>query len=135
MLRYLIILAILCTPGMTMADDAPAKAPASAPVSAPDRAVNTHIPFYDPADKLKSCVQLDDEISILDFKARVTEPGFLDNKWNKLAGMVALVYPKAYLVWIYTEAKRFGIEDRIAALNSRINVLRRVKAKKRCFEY
>jgi len=88
-----------------------------------------------PEDYEKGCIQLDQEITELVYSTYIGKPGFNDDQGNALAAAIASFhYSTAFLYWIYNEAEKYGIQERIENIEHRIDVLRLVKAQKRCFE-
>jgi hypothetical protein len=132
-----VLLLVALLPALAVAGQEVPPAPMKPQV--PDRSVNTRQPFFDPADRLKSCMALDDEISLLVTKARYAEKAdFYNDPNNAVSAVIGIsglgLGEAALLYWIYAEAERYGIQDRVEAIHRRVDALRRVKAKKRCYE-
>lgn len=99
-----------------------------------------------PDDYQKSCLVLDDEITMLLPLTYRYVPGFYDDPknafaiWSGTLGLLTLTSKEFYDVplWYgylgFSGYKRYAEEERIFKTNLRIEALRRVKARKRCFE-
>jgi len=95
-------------------------------------------------DAEKSCVALDDEIVALIPLTHRTVPDFYNDPVNAAAvflgttGLIIDVTVRDVPIWYsflgYTGYQKLKQEDRVRRANLRISSLRRVKAKKRCFE-
>lgn len=99
-----------------------------------------------PDDYQKSCVVLDDEVTMLIPLTYRYVPGFYDDPYNAFSiwmgttGALAVTaievldVPLWYGYLGFSGYKRYAEEERIYKANMRIEALRRVKARKRCFE-
>lgn len=99
-----------------------------------------------PDDYQKSCVVLDDEVTMLLPLTYRYVPGFYDDPYNAFSiwmGTVGVLtvtdvevldVPLWYGFLGISGYKRHAEEKRIHKANMRIEALRRVKARKRCFE-
>jgi hypothetical protein len=99
-----------------------------------------------PDDYQKSCVVLDDEVTMLIPLTYRYVPGFYDDPYNAFAiwmgtiGVLSVTdvevldVPLWYGYLGFSGYKRHAEEERIHKANMRIEALRRVKARKRCFE-
>jgi len=99
-----------------------------------------------PDDYQKSCMVLDDEVTMLVPLTYRYVPGFYDDPYNAFAiwmgtfgtlsvtDVEILDVPLWYGYLGFSGYKRHAEEERIHKANLRIDALRRVKARKRCFE-
>ncbi len=87
------------------------------------------------ADQEKSCVRLDREIAALLPLTYSYQPGFYDDPRTGAAIWVGTLYfPPAYALAAYSQVESYREGARIRDVRQRIEVLRGIKARKRCFE-
>ena len=119
-------------------------------LSLPDLYPKPQTPTPQATDTVKTCVALDDEIVGLTPLTYRTVPDFYDDPkvaaaiWLGTTNNVLLTLlpeeiplteiPLAYAYLAYPAYKGYKEEERIRRVNLRIESLRRLKAKKRCFE-
>lgn len=93
------------------------------------------VPTVASRDFGKSCEQLDFEISALVPATHTRLPGFFDNPSNAVAGVVGIgVAAEALGYWVFTEAEKYGEQEKIRGAQQRVAELRLAKAWNRCFE-
>lgn len=92
-------------------------------------------PAFEAADEQKSCVQLDDEIVALVARTYAYKPSFYDDPSNAAAFALGISVNEWFWAWwAVNEGQRYFVSREVDAVEQRIAALRRVKAKKRCFE-
>lgn len=105
-----------------------------------------HLPYDN--DGLKSCLELDDEINAILPATYRYIPGFYEDSYNAgsiwlgttdaSSGVILSGFIREVPIWYYylgySAYKRHTEEQRIRDSGNRIEVLRRVKARKRCYE-
>ncbi|MEN8179003.1 MAG: hypothetical protein ABFS39_10315 [Pseudomonadota bacterium] len=91
-------------------------------------------PVYQAGDRELTCAQLETELSALEPLTYSYKPGFYNDPAHGAAIWGGVLAPPAWGYFAYSGAAEYYDEKRINDARQRIEVLRRLKAYRRCYE-
>jgi hypothetical protein len=121
--RYTLTLLMLLASIPAMSDDQPRAYPR--PVE----------PLYEEGDKQLDCRQLDEQLSQLESRSYSAKPGFYEDPYTGASIWIGSLWVPGALSYLgYSAVAEYHENDRLHHTQSRIEALRRMKAKLRCHE-
>lgn len=106
------------------------------PGRAADRTLYPHprSPLYHPGDRELTCDQLEAELSTLEPLTYSYKPGFYEDPAHGAAIWGSVLIPPAVGYFAYSGVAEYYDQKRVMGAQQRIEVLRRLKAYRRCYE-
>jgi hypothetical protein len=93
-------------------------------------------PSYRPGDEQLNCRQLDEQLARLESDTYSGKPGFYEDPFAGASIFIGAVWAPGALAYMgYSGAAEAYENNRISEAQNRIEALRRMKAKMRCYEY
>jgi hypothetical protein len=92
-------------------------------------------PVYEAGDRQLSCRQLDQQLASLESETYSAKPGFYEDPYAGASIFVGAVWAPGALAYLgYSGAAEYYEQDRVSEAENRIEALRRMKARLRCYE-
>jgi hypothetical protein len=92
------------------------------------------VPVFQEGDRDLDCIQLEAELSALEPLTYSYKPGFYDDPAHGAAIWTGVLASPAFTYLAYSGVAEYYEEQRMHEARERIDVLRRLKAHRRCFE-
>jgi hypothetical protein len=92
-------------------------------------------PVYKAGDEQLSCRQLDQQLASLEMDTYSAKPGFYEDPYAGASIFVGAVWAPGTLAYLgYSGVAEYYEQDRVGKAENRIEALRRMKARLRCYE-
>ena len=92
-------------------------------------------PTFEAGDEKLSCRQLDQQLASLETDTYSAKPGFYEDPYAGASIFVGAVWAPGALAYLgYSGAAEYYEQDRVGEAENRIEALRRMKARLRCYE-
>ncbi|MCG8016443.1 MAG: hypothetical protein JAY97_09530 [Candidatus Thiodiazotropha sp. 'RUGA'] len=93
-------------------------------------------PTFEAGDERLNCRQLDQQLATLENDTYSAKPGFYEDPYAGASIFVGAVWAPGALAYLgYSGAAEFYEQDRVSEAQNRVEALRRMKARLRCYEY
>ncbi|MCG7900403.1 MAG: hypothetical protein JAY99_16825 [Candidatus Thiodiazotropha lotti] len=93
-------------------------------------------PAFESGDERLNCRQLDQQLASLESDTYSAKPGFYEDPYAGASIFVGAVWAPGALAYLgYSGAAEYYEQDRVSEAQNRIEALRRMKARLRCYEY
>ncbi|MES9862029.1 MAG: hypothetical protein ABW157_06990 [Candidatus Thiodiazotropha sp. LLP2] len=93
-------------------------------------------PVFQAGDEQLNCRQLDQQLATLESDTYSAKPGFYEDPYTGASIFIGAVWAPGALAYLgYSGAAEYYESDRVNDAQNRIEALRRMKAKRHCYEY